>query len=87
MIQQKTISRYNKSFLDGTTIPQTVRTVRADSLLQKKEESLRKNTAAVFVRYSGEVYGCLLRQLVPENAELVRDDSGQVCGIPAVAGG
>ncbi len=85
IIDQKTVAKYNGKFLDGTAIPQTVRKVMAGSLL--KEKALQKNTAALFVRYDGRVYGCMLGQLVPEDAELVRDNSGQVCGIPAVAGG
>ena len=85
---QKTVAKYDGRFLDGTSIPGAARTIKAASLLKTGDcTTLKKNTAAVFVKYGGEVYGCLLGQLVPEDAELVRDKSGQVCGIPAVAGG
>ncbi len=71
--------------LEWGEIPMAGKTVEAASLLP---EGFRPgNVAAVIVRHGARSYAACLRARVPATAEIVRDGSGQVCGIPAVAGG
>ncbi len=71
--------------LEWGEIPMAGKTVEAASLLP---EGFRPgNVAAVIVRHGARSYAACLRARVPATAEIVLDGSGQVCGIPAVAGG
>ncbi len=71
--------------LEWGEIPMAGKTVEAASLLP---EGFRPgNVAAVIVRHGARSYAVTLNARVPATAEIVRDGSGQVCGIPAVAGG
>ncbi len=71
--------------LEWGEIPMAGKTVEAASLLP---EGFRPgNVAAVIVRHGARSYAVCLRARVPATAEIVLDGSGQVCGIPAVAGG
>lgn len=62
-------------------------TVSVSMLAGPEEKKLVDNAAALFVRYDGKVYAVFKSAQVPAQAELVRDTQGQLCGIPAVAGG
>ncbi len=71
--------------LEWGEIPMAGKTVEAASLLP---EGFRPgNVAAVIVRHGARSYAVTLNARVPATAEIVLDGSGQVCGIPAVAGG
>ncbi len=71
--------------LEWGEIPKPGKAAKARSLLP--DGFAADDVAAVIVRHGGMSYAVTLDSMVPEGAELARDGSGQVCGIPAVAGG
>ena len=87
IMDQKTVTMYDGKFLPSTSIPDTAECIAAGSLLGK-QHALKKNTAALFIKYGRKVYGCCnLGMYVPAGSELVRDRHGRVCGVPAAPGG
>lgn len=90
-MNQKSVARFEGKFDDAASMfagspQQHVKKIKAKSLLPENSPLL-SNTAALFVSFRQKTYAVMLQQDVPEGAALVRNSAGQICGIPAVAGG
>jgi len=73
---------------DVSTI-QNTNLVKLSGLLSDSDRIQANKFAVLLLEVDGEMFrtGNQLGQLVPESSTLVRDKSGQIVGIPAVAGG
>ncbi len=74
---------------DVSTIQEEKTLVKLDSLLSDSDRIQARKFSVLLVEVDGQMFrtGNQLGQLVPESSTLVRDKSGQIVGIPAVAGG
>lgn len=68
-------------------VPKKQRTVKVSSLFADAEKRLFDMAAAVFVRSGDRTFLVHRGDSVPAGTVLLRDDAGQICGIPVVAGG
>ena len=67
-------------------IPKHAKMIPLLSLLPK-DSPLGKNSVGIFVQVNEQVYLARPFDQIPESSTLVRNDAGQICGIPAVTGG
>jgi len=74
---------------DVSTIQEEKTLVKLDSLLSDSDRIQARKFSVLLVEVDGQMFrtGNQLGQLVPESSTLVRDKTGQIVGIPAVAGG
>ena len=74
---------------DVSTIQEEKTLVKLDCLLSDSDRIQARKFSVLLVEVDGQMFrtGNQLGQLVPESSTLVRDKSGQIVGIPAVAGG
>lgn len=72
---------------DLEAVPRKQRTVKVSSLFADTEKRFLNAAAAVFVRSGNLTFLAHPGDLVPADAVLFRDGTGQICGIPAVVGG
>ena len=81
------IAKFHTGFLESTQLPKTDNMIPAKTLLPAEAVHLGKNSVALFVEFEGKIYAAHPEEMVPETAVIERNESGQLCGIPAVTGG
>ena len=80
------LAKFQGEIDQSADIPQTKKTMRAGALLPKQFKHL-ENAVGLFVQYERQVYLASPTAQVPETTTLVKNEQGQICGIPAVTGG
>ena len=80
------LAKFQGEIDQSAEIPQTKKTICVRTLLPKESKYL-ENAVGLFVQYKEQVYLASPTAQVPETTTLVKNEQGQICGIPAVTGG